>query len=110
MCMQSSEGVECMNAFVCLLMFVFSVCLTAVVLSVLFANMLVHEWLQGSRNMGERQREMEREGETCQGMLRHMGPPQKGKLKYTLDDFSTIQCVSRKMYLTKFKNILIKSF
>lgn len=38
-----------MNGFVCLLMFVFCVCLTAVALSGLFANMLVHERRQACR-------------------------------------------------------------
>lgn len=38
-----------MNGFVCLLMFVFCVCLTAVALSSLFANMLVHERRQACR-------------------------------------------------------------
>lgn len=38
-----------MNGFVCLLMFVFCVCLTAVALSGLFANMLVHEMRQACR-------------------------------------------------------------
>lgn len=35
-----------MNGSVCVLMFVFCVCLTAVILSGLFANMLIHERLQ----------------------------------------------------------------
>lgn len=36
-----------MNGSVYVLMFVFCVCLTAVILSGLFANMLIHECLQG---------------------------------------------------------------
>lgn len=57
-----------MNGFVCLLMFVFCVCLTAVALSGLFANMLVHEMRQACGEAhasqmrvgaGERQREGE---------------------------------------------------
>lgn len=51
------------------------VCLTAVVLSGLFANMLVHEWRQACREA--QSTEMQGEGEACSGRLRHMGPPQK---------------------------------
>lgn len=48
-CIHCFEGAERMNGFVCLLMFVFCVCLTAVALSGPFANMLVHERRQASR-------------------------------------------------------------
>lgn len=72
-CMHSSsEEVMCVSGFICLLMFVFCVCLTAVVLSGLFANMFVHEQQQACRN--EWVIEMQREGEACQAMLRQMVP------------------------------------
>ncbi len=53
-----------MNGFVCLLMFVFCVCLTAVVLSGLFANMLVHKRRQACGEAGQ--------GEACQATLQHI--------------------------------------
>lgn len=39
MCMKCFKEVECVNGFVYVLVFVFCVCLTAAVLSGLFANM-----------------------------------------------------------------------
>lgn len=62
-----------MNGFVCLLMFVFCVCLTAVALSGLFANMLVHERrqaLQGSPGI----RKCRERGKPDLEKPRHMGP------------------------------------
>lgn len=51
-----------MNGSVCVLMFVFCVCLTAVILSGLFANMLIHERLQTyqeGQNTGRRDASLE---------------------------------------------------
>lgn len=73
--MHCLEGVGCMNEFVCLLIFVFCICLTAVVLSGVFANMLVHEWRQAYRRA--RATEMLGERKACWGKLRRMGPLQK---------------------------------
>lgn len=65
-----------MNGFVCLLMFVFCVCLTAVALSGLFANILEHEQRQVCREGRATERQGEREaGRLCK--MRQMGPPQR---------------------------------
>lgn len=89
-CKQSFEGERGMNEFVCLLMFVFCVCLKAVVLSDLFVNMLVHEWQPTCSNV--QAAEMQQEGEVCQEMSRHMRPLQKGNPKYTNYDLNSKIC------------------
>lgn len=75
-CTQCSEGRGCVNGFVCVLMFVFCVCLTAVVLSGLFANKLVRRAAtrlrkDGRGPLGCREREA-----ACQETP---GPSRKGK-------------------------------
>lgn len=61
---------RCVNGFVCVLMFVFCVCLTAAVLSGLFANMPVHKYEQ------ECMESKRRRGKPLRGMAGHAGPQQ----------------------------------